>query len=490
MEVTLNISATSIRLLALKGGQVKKWASLMLEPGLVKDGVILQPEAVAAVINSLFKSTKFPREQVITSLTGLSFTYRVLSLPRMKPALIEEAIKRGASKEMPLPLEEMYLSWQAIDSGGDEVDYFVFGVPKNLIDTVAETLAAAEVKPYRMDLKPLALARAASKESALIVALEPDCFDIVLIANGIPAIMHNITPRGEGASIEDNIKRLTDELSKTVEFYNNSHLENPLSPTIPLLLTGELSDDAATTTLIQAETAYSVERLVPPLQFPSYLSVALYAANMGLALRKAPQNEATSFQDICVNLLSAKQRARAQPLPIRYILVPLALIIAVVVMFALNQARSQAASETISLQTDLNQLSQELHQARLAAVEAEQIKETTEATIGEITAEVESLREGHQLILSRGGDFTDILKMVYTAFPSEAHFTSIDIGADQIAVEGVADNPFAVVSYAMVLETQGFSEVRIAEINDSSVTETETTEPENTGVSFKIVISK
>ncbi len=480
MYVTLDISANSIRLLSVEERQVKKWESAPLAPGLVRDGLILQPKAVGAAIDALFKSTKVPKEQVITSLTGLSFTYCILNLPQMKPALLEEAILRGAKKEIPLPLEELYLSWQAIGSKHDELNFFVVGVPRNLIDAVAQTLAEAGVKPYIMDLKPLALARAANQGDALIVNLEPDCFDIVLVANGIPTILHTITPRGEGASLEDNIRHLTDELSKTVNFYNSSHPETPLSPTTPLLLAGELSADATASKLIQAEIEYPVEPLVPPLGFPPDLPIALYATNMGLALKKVPQKTATHFRDINLNILSSKYRARARPVPLRYILLSLALIIAIGLLFPLYQVNSQADAETIRLQTELVRVSQELHQVRLALNEAKQIEDT----INEMAADVETIKQEHQYILSKGGDFANNVKLVTNLLPSEASFTSVAVGTDQITVEGEADSPFAVISYAMALEAHGrFSEVRIAEIDES-------TEAETSGVSFTIVITK
>ena len=490
MYVTLNITATSIRLLSVKGRRVDKCGSTPLAPGLVKDGLILDPKAVGAAIDALFKTTKVPKERVITSLTGLSFTYRILSLPRMKPTLLEEAILRGARKEIPLPLEELYLSWQAIGGGHDELDFFVLGVPRNLIDALVQTLAEAGVRPYIMDVKPLALARAANREDALIVALEPDCFDIVLVANGIPAIMHTVTPKGEGASLEDNVRRLTDELSKTVKFYNSSHPENPFSPTTPLLLTGELSADAATSKLIQAETEYPVELLVPPLEFPPDLLVAIYATNMGLALKKVSQKTATRFRDINLNILSGKYKVKAKPLPIRSILLSLALIIAIGLLFPLYQVKSQAAAETVRLQTELSRVGQELRQVRLAFNEAKQ----AEDTINEIVTDKDTLKREHEYILSKGGDFANNLELVTDTLPSDAYFTSIEIGTDQIIVEGEADSPFSVIIYVTALEGQwGPSEVRIAEIDESTeieTTETETTESESTEVSFTIVISK
>ena len=488
MYVTLNISATSIRLLSVKGRDVQKWGNAPLAPGLVRDGLILEPEAVGAAIDTLFKSMKVPKRRVIVTLTGLSSTYRILSLPQMKPDLIEEAIQRGARTEIPLPLEELYLSWQAIGGGHDELDFFVLGVPRNAVDAVVQTLAEAGVKPYLMDLKPLALARAANRGDAIIVDLEPDCFDIVLVADGIPAIMHTITPRGEGASIEDNIRRLTDELSKTVKFYNSSHPENLLSLTTPLLLTGELSSDTTTSELIQAEIGYPIEPLVPPLKSPPDLPIALYASNMGLALKKVSpetvsKGDGTRFRDVNLNILSGKYRARTRPIPLRAILLPLAFTIAIGLLFPMYQTKSQADAETIRLQTELSTVSQELREARLAITEANQIEDT----INEIAAEVETLKQEHLYILSRGGDFANALEAITSvtnAITSEAYFTSIEIGTDQITVEGKADSAFTVISYATALEAQaGFSEVRIAEIDES-------TEAESTGVSFIIVFSR
>ena len=73
MYVTLNITTTGIRLLSVKGRQVRKWGSIRLVPELVRDGLILQPKAVGAAINALFESKKVPKKRVIISIknTGL-----------------------------------------------------------------------------------------------------------------------------------------------------------------------------------------------------------------------------------------------------------------------------------------------------------------------------------------------------------------------------------------------------------------------------------
>lgn len=490
--VTLNMSSTSVRLLSVKGGKVGQWGSVPLPPGLIKDGLILRPKVVGAVISALFKSTEIPKTRVITSLTGLSFVHRILSLPRIESDSQQEAIQRAARKEIPVSLEELYLCGQAISEGPDETDFFVLGVLRNLIDALVQTLGEAGIQPYLVDLNPLALARAANREEAIIVDLEPGCYDIVLVADGMPDIMHTITPRGEGATLEDNIRLLVSELSKTVEFYNSNHPKNPLSLTTPLLLTGELAVDTTARELISAEMGYPVELLTPPLELPPDLPVALFATNLGLALKKLPlksvaTGEATLYRDINLNILSGEYGVRTRWIKLPHILLSLVVVAGLGLLLPMDQLRSQAVGETTRLQNEMAGVSQELEQAVLLVEEAEQIEDT----IDKMVANAETTKQEHQYVLSKGGDFAYNLKLVTNAFPAKAYFTSVEVGTDQITVVGEADSPFMVIDYVMALEALGkFPEVGIVWIDESKSTGDNTTEAERAGVSFKVVISR
>jgi len=406
----------------------------------------------------------------------------------MKSSLLEEAIRRGARKEIPLPLEDLYLSWQAISHRQKDQDVFVLGVPRNLVDALGRTISEAGLEPYLMDLRPLALARAANRKNALIIALEPDRFDIVLVSDGIPAVMHATTPRGEEATLKDNIRQLCDEISRTVNFYNSSHPENNISPETPLLLTGELSIAAATGQLIQTECEYPVEPLVPSLKFPSDCPVTLYAANMGLALKKVPRETAAGYRDINVNILSEKYRKPAvHRVPVRYTLLIAILIIAIGLLIPLYQVKNQAGAETARLRSELSAYSQELREARLASDGATQ----SENTVNELSAEVKTIRQEHRDILAQGGNFANILRMVTSALPPPAYFTSIEIGSEQITIRGKADSAFTVVTYSTALEKlEEFSTVHIAEIDENVGAEDTPDGALRTSISFMIVVSQ
>jgi type IV pilus assembly protein PilM len=462
--VTLNINAGDIRAFSMKGNRVKKWGSTPLAPGLVRDGLILQPNAVAEAIHLLFETINIPKKRVIVSVTGLSFTYHVLNLPKMAPELLGEAIERAAKREMPLPVEELYLSWQEVEKRNGESDYFVLGVPRNLVKSVVETLTAAGIKPYIMDLKPLALARAPAKNDAIVVSMEPECFDIVLSVNGTTEVMHAVTPKSTGATIHDHVRQLTDELSRTVKYYNSSHSESPLSADTPLLLTGQLATDSAARELVQAEMEYPVQPLVPPLNYQPELPVALYAANMGLALRKTKATN--GFNDTQLNILAGTYRTKRIHISLKNVAPYLALIAIAALLIPFFQLKSDAAAETARLESELSMVVQDLHLAELGLSRATAGELEAEAAVGEITAVLDALRQEHMVMLNGAGDFAGNLGLVTGILPPLASFVSVEMDTGSVFIEGLVDSPFTVLSYAKDLEAEAFTETRIVEIDE------------------------
>ena len=495
-HVSLEISNSNIKILSLKGKRVNKWGSIALKTGLVRDGLIIEPKFVAETISELFKSTGVRKEGVAVSLAGLSFTYRFLSLPRMKPALLKEAIMRAARKEMSQPLEELYVSWRPIPGKTGEQSFFVLGVSRNLVDAATKTFSLAGIEPYTMELQPLALARAANHRDAIVVSLDPDCFNIVFIADGIPGVIHTISPRGEGATLEDNIQRLGDELTKTAAFYQSSHPESHLTMATPLLLTGDLATDVPAGGLLQTEVEYPVEPLVPPVEFPPETPIAAYAISTGLALNYTSQKTAgrtkEGYYDININILSGKYRkSRAKPLPAFQIWLGIFLAAAALLLFPLHQNINKLGIENTGLDNELRRVNLNLNLALLTSEETSRAEAIINTTINSTLR----LKTANQSILGLRGSFTRDLKAVTTAQPPNLQFTSIEIDSSQITLRGETDSVFTAVNYAVALEAVPFREVRISLLEETllpaNITDNADSSANITSViTFVIVINK
>jgi Tfp pilus assembly PilM family ATPase/Tfp pilus assembly protein PilN len=496
MYVSLEISNSNIKILSLKGRQVIKWGSAALKGGLVRDGLIMEPQSVAEAVNELFKATGIRKENVAVSLAGLSFTYRFLNLPRMKQALLEEAVMRAARKEMSLPPEELYLSWRSIPGKAEEQSFFVLGVPRNPVDAAVKALNIAGIEPYAMELQPLALARAANRRDAIAVSIDSECFNIVFIADGIPRVIHTLSPRGEGATLEDNIRRLADELSKTAAFYQSSHPETRFTAETPLLLAGDMAAEAPAAALLQAETEYPVEPLAPPVEFPPGIPSATYASTSGLALnylsRKSAGRTKEGFYDININILSGKYRkSRAKTVSAFQVWLGIFLAAAVVLLFPLHIEISKFKNETIRLENELRQVNLSLNMANLIAAE----NAVAEADIQTTVNATLNLRAANQAITGSRGSYTGGLKAVTDILPEKLLLTSIEIDADRITLSGEAENVFTVIDYALALEAEPFREVRISRLDEAVLkagggNETESSSNTTSNIIFEIVINK
>ena len=81
--VTLYIDDTSIRLIVASGKRIKQWAHLPLEPGLVKNAVIVEEAEVTAKIKQLFEARKL-KGKVCVGVSGLHCLSRPLVLPSLE----------------------------------------------------------------------------------------------------------------------------------------------------------------------------------------------------------------------------------------------------------------------------------------------------------------------------------------------------------------------------------------------------------------------
>jgi len=197
---TLDIEDTCIKMMVVKGRRVETAATLPLEPGLVEDGVVVDKAAVSQRIKELMAAHGVVEKQVVLSISGIHSIYRVVSLPRLPKGLLSEAARREMERVMPVPLNELYTSWQAIPVSDIEIAICLVGLPRNTIDAMLDTLHEAGLESSVMDIRPLALARVTDEKDALIINVQPASFDIVVMVDGIPELLRSL-PFPSGLSL-------------------------------------------------------------------------------------------------------------------------------------------------------------------------------------------------------------------------------------------------------------------------------------------------
>ncbi len=354
--VTIEISSTDIKLMEIEEGRVIKWASLSLEPGMFEEEVISDPQALSVAVKQLMESSGIKARNIIASVSGLYSLSRIVTVPNPTggPAT-QQAVLEAANEVMPLPEDELYLFWQAIDtiaSGQQQV--MVIGVPRDVIDSEMQALRAVDLNPRILDLKAMALIRAVHREQALILNIEPTSFDVVLIVNGVAEAMRTTAWQQDDLTVEEKAEHLAVALELTVGFYSSHHPASPLDPATPLFITGQMSGDLALMEKLQARVEYSTETLAPPLEYPAHLPVSQYAVNIGLALKgtaaaRSLEQGSHSLSLPDINLLP--QVYRPWKPSARQIYALCAIVAAAVLLFPMYQVTSDAMQKTAQLTT-------------------------------------------------------------------------------------------------------------------------------------------
>ena len=478
---TLFIDDTDIRLLVAKGKRVQKWARLPLEPGLVRDGVILDEAQVTERLKELFKVAKVTVDRVIAGLSGLSSIYRLITLPELPEAVQDEAIRHEARRVVPVSLEQVYLAYQPIPGMKGETRLFLAAYPRNAADALIRTLRQAGVEPYLMDLAPLALCRNVNEPRAIIVNAWSTNLDVVVMADRVPQVIRSLSLPSEATSLSEILPAITEELDRTIAFYNSSHLESPLDSTVPIFVSGDLAEAPESWPSLAGKSGYSVSIIPSPMELPEGFNPNEFMINIGLALKEVlPEKGEANFSLVNFNALPRVYKPKAPRMG--GILIPIAVaIIGIGLTYYAFTLFQNSVAETAALRAQLppaerlvaehqkaiNTLREDITQiepqvAPLAATA--DVFETTFTNLIEVREKVN--RDVSQIAslvpedvaLLYGGDAVTV-----GAGPlSDAEITH---NVEQVTVTGMAPDEATIFSYARALRSSGrFSSVIILSI--------------------------
>jgi type IV pilus assembly protein PilM len=450
---TLFIRDTSINLLVMKGEKVEKWASLPLDQGLVSQGLIVDEAQVADKVKQIFNETGARADKVITALSGHDSLYRIITMPELPDAVLPEAIRREAKRTIPTPLEEVYFSYQRLPSlTKGESRIFLVTFPRNLVDALVRTLRQAGVKPYIMDLAPLALCRIPNEPRAIIVNARLDHLDVMVLADRLPQVIRRLVLPGEAESLEERLPVIAEEFNRTLAFYNSGHMENPLDTTVPVFVCGELAEVPDSWESVVSRAGYPVSPLPLPVEPPEGFNLNEFMVNIGLALKELlVEKEGANFSLVNFNALP---EAYVPPrFSILRVLVPVGAVIGIglIVLGVILMLNGRAQIETLSSQVEATETSITNLQYEIAALT------TQVASVGDAAEEL-SIRL-FDMQLGRTNIYLDLLEIVDLA-EGKVSLGSVSHSGNSITVNGKAANVDDLYKYARALgESPRFSSI-------------------------------
>jgi len=461
---TLYINDKSIRLMVTSGRRISKLAEVPLDIDLENVSDEDKERELIDKIKHLFSANKISPTRFVFGMSGLHSLSRPVVLPLLPKAMQEEAMTREAKRLLPVPPEQLHISWQILSSDESRMRAFIVAMPRQTTDYLLNVLEKAGLKPYYMDIKPLALARLVKEKTAILIDVQETECDIVILSDGFPQPMRTISFPSDSLSYEEKQMIVKDELKRTVQFFNSNNPENVLDPETKVYISGEFADDPESFGALSTEFGYSVSPLISPLKCPKQLDPSHYLVNVGLALKELPRESGSLIANINTlpGGLLPKPISRDRLLAIPAVVAGVAVIAAFVFIIQNTASNISATNEQLVANNYIIDKKTQDKQDLMGEIDV------LEQQIQNYKSINESLAVTYEYlgILSDLGTYD--MKAAVDNTVSGITLLSIDYNETMLRVLGSSSTEEEIIRYARNLEdTNRFSEVTITHVSDT-----------------------
>ena len=344
---------------------------------------------------------------------------------------------------------------------------FLVAVPRHIADSLLDALNQVGLKPYLMDVKPLALARLVREPTAIIIDVQPREFDIVIMAEGIPQPIRTVPFPHETLTLSEKMVIVKDELKRTVEFYNSNNADNQIPHDAVIYVSGELADNTELYQALAQETGFRASPLVSPLKSLKQLDPSNYLVNVGLALKELPKEAGALLPNI--NVLPIPYQPKQISLN-KLMAVPVAAA-AVGLIIVLGVTIHSAGGNINTLQNEIETTNHIIEKKQSLRTELSSSIESMTSQISQIESQRDLYAAAFDSINEAGEKLNADLVSTQDNLVDDLYLSSIS-HAGALTLTGSAENEEEVFTYVRNLDATG----RFAEITITNLSRQESTE--------------
>jgi len=161
--LVVDIGSSSVKLAGVEHGpsgpRISSLGMAPLPPTVIQSNVIQDEAPVVDAIRKLRAELGIQADQVITAVPGPAVIVKKVVLPAQTGSAIDSAVLAEASHLIPDSLDNVNLDYQVIDwiDAGNKMEVLVVAVKREIINSYAEAIRAADLDPVLVDVDYFAL---------------------------------------------------------------------------------------------------------------------------------------------------------------------------------------------------------------------------------------------------------------------------------------------------------------------------------------------
>ena len=162
--VGLDIGSRTLKLAEIidtKAGSIlKNFSTIDIEPGLIEEGSVRDPEAVSGYIRELFKSIKLKDKNVAIAIGGYSVIVKKINVQTMTEDELHETIHFEAEQYIPFDISDVNLDFQILgesEHNPNQMNVLLVAAKKEMISEYINLMKMAKLHPRIIDVDAFAL---------------------------------------------------------------------------------------------------------------------------------------------------------------------------------------------------------------------------------------------------------------------------------------------------------------------------------------------
>ena len=200
--VGLDIGTSGVRAAELRLGKsgpvLERFGQVVLPAGAVRDGEVVDPEAVAATLRMLWTQARFSSKRVVVGVANQKVVVRQVDLPWLPPAELRRSLAFQVQDYIPMPVDQALLDFHPLeertdDSGARMLRVLLVAAAREMVGSTLEAVDAAGLTPTMVDLNSFAMLRAQTAvggtfavEAQALVDIGAGVTNIVVHQGGVP----------------------------------------------------------------------------------------------------------------------------------------------------------------------------------------------------------------------------------------------------------------------------------------------------------------
>ncbi|GAC1610054.1 MAG: type IV pilus assembly protein PilM [Mycobacteriales bacterium] len=216
----LDIGTSGVRAAELTMGKgpatLERFGQVALPLGAVRDGEVIDTDAVAAAIKQLWAQAKFSSKRVVVGVANQKVVVRQVDLPWLPVNELRKSLSFQVQDFIPMPVEQAILDFHPLEEftneqGGRMLRVLLVAAARDMVGSAMDAVTKAGLEPSMVDLNSFAVLRSlvtggsgiGSMEAEALVDVGASVTNIVVHQGGVPRFVRILLMGG--ADITDAV---------------------------------------------------------------------------------------------------------------------------------------------------------------------------------------------------------------------------------------------------------------------------------------------